>query len=368
MYDGSAVRSFQAPGRERTSITDIIRVGFVGAGENSVRHHIPNLLAIDEVSLVAVANRTSESSRRVAESFDIPTIYEDWRDLVADPGVDAVVIGTWPNMHHPVTLAAHQAGKHVLCEARMAMNSREAEEMLDSANAHSELVSHLVPAPLTLGVDDSVIRLIRGGFAGGLVLIDVTHRTGDFSDPSARLHWRQDERLSGNNILTLGIWYESIMRWAGVAREVTAVGKVVVDTREDELGPHEVVIPDHLDVIATMEMGAQLRMQMSSVTGMSNHIGATIFGTEGTIHFDGTNLSVGRRGDQELQPFEIPEGEGRGWRVEEDFIAAIRGEGEPAFTDFETGVKYMEFTDAVWRSMEDKVTVSLPLGRTGDLG
>lgn len=355
------------PGEGRTSITDTIRVGFVGAGENSVLQHIPNLLAIEGVSLTAVANRTPESSRRVAESFDIPTVHEDWRELVADPAVDAVVIGTWPNMHHPVTLAAHQAGKHVLCEARMAMNSREAHEMLDSANAHPELVSHLVPAPLTLGVDDTVIRLIQTGFAGEPVLIDVTHRTGEFSDPSAHLHWRQDERLSGNNILSLGIWYESIMRWAGVAGEVTAVGKVVVGTRDDEHGPHEVVIPDHLDVIAKMESGAQLRMQMSSVTGLNDDIGATVFGTEGTIHFDGTRLSVGKKGDEKLQPFEIPEGEGRGWRVEEDFIAAIRGVGEPAPTDFETGVKYMEFTDAVWLSMEGKVTVPLPLGRTGDL-
>lgn len=354
------------PGQERTNITDIIRVGLVGAGENSVRQHIPNLLAIDGVTLVAVANRTIESSRRVADTFRIPTVHEDWTELVADPEVNAVVIGTWPNLHHPVTLAAHDAGKHVLCEARMAMNSREAREMLDSANAHSELVSHLVPAPLTLRVDNSIVRLIGEGLTGDLVLVNVVHRGGEFADPSARLHWRQDERLSGNNIMTLGIWYESVMRWVGVAREVTAVGKVVVATRTDEQGQHEVMIPDHLDVIATMEDGAQLTMQMSTVTGLGGQIGATIFGTEGTIHFNGTSLNVGRKGDQELQPFEIPEGEGRGWRVEEDFIAAIRGEGKPALTDFETGVRYMEFTDAVWRSMHEGVTVPLPLEETGE--
>lgn len=366
MYDGSTGRSFQTPGRERTNITDIIRVGLVGAGENSVRQHIPNLLAIDGVTLVAVANRTIESSKQVADSFRIPIVHEDWRELVADPGVDAVVIGTWPNLHHPVTLAAHDSGKHVLCEARMAMNSREAREMLDSANAHPELVSHLVPAPLTLGVDDSIVRLIGEGLTGELVLVNVVHRSGEFADPGAPLHWRQDERLSGNNILTLGIWYESVMRWVGMAKEVTAVGKVVVATREDQRGPRQVIIPDHLDVIATMDDGAQLTMQMSTVTGLGGEIGATMFGTEGTIHFNGTSLSVGRKGDQELQPFEIPEGESRGWQVEEDFIAAIRGESKPALTDFETGVRYMEFTDAVWQSMEDGVTVSLPSGATGE--
>lgn len=362
MYDGSAAETIQTPGREGTTITDSVRVGLVGAGENSVRQHIPNLRAIDGVSLVAVANRTPESSRGVATSFSIKHVHDNWRALVADPQVDAVVIGTWPNLHHPVTLAAHRAGKHVLCEARIAMDASEAREMLASANAHPALVSHLVPAPLSLEVDNSVIRLIDDGFIGEFVAIDVTHRTGAFSDPDAPLHWRQDERLSGNNIMTLGIWYESVMRWAGPAKTVSAVGKVVVDTRSENVGTHRVVIPDHLDVVATMANGAQLDMRLSSVTGLDDEVGATIFGTEGTIHFDGTSLTVGRKGDQELQPFEIPEGEVRGWRVEEDFIAAIRGEGGPAPSDFETGVRYMEFTDAVWQSMKEKVSVSLPLG------
>lgn len=366
MYDGPAVPAIQAlPDEERTTITDTVRIGVVGAGENSIRQHIPKLLEIDGVSIVSVANRTKTSSQRVADSFGIQTVYEDWQALVADPRVDAIVVGTWPNLHHPVTMQALAHDKHVLCEARMAMNGDEARQMLQASRRKPHLVCHLVPSPLTLHVDESVKSLIAEGFTGEPIAIDVVHRTGEFPDPSAPLHWRQDERLSGKNILTVGIWYESIMRWAGTARAVTAVGKVVVPTRADDQGARSVVIPDHIDIIAAMKSGAQLSMQMSSVTGLGEKIGATIFGTEGTVHFDGTSLNVGRKGDQELQPFEIPEGEGRGWRVEEDFIAAIRGEGRPALTDFETGVRYMEFTDAVWQSMEERVTVSLPSGETG---
>lgn len=340
-------------------------MGVVGAGANSVRTHIPNLLEMEAVTVVSVANRSRSSSQRVADRFGIETVHDDWQSLVADPGIDAVVVGTWPNMHHPVTLAALDEGKHVLCEARMAMDADQAREMLEAANRHPGLVSQLVPSPITLVVDEPVTRLLEEGHTGELIAIDVTHRTGEFADPNAPLSWRQDERLSGHNILTVGIWYEAIMRWVGPASDVTAVGKVVVPRRSDGEEIRDVVIPDHVDIVATMSNGAQLSMQMSSVTGLGAEVGATIFGTEGTIHFDGKSLTVGTREDDAMQPFEIPEGEVRGWRVEEDFIAAIRGEGEPALTDFKTGVRYMEFTDAVWRSMAEGLTVSLPSVETG---
>src|SRR6185295_6111713 len=100
-----------------------IRVGFVGAGANTRLHHIPKLRAQPGVVLMGVANRSVESGDRVAKEFDIPKVYGGWRELIAAPDVDAICIGTWPYMHCELTLAAIAAGKHVLCEARMAMNA-----------------------------------------------------------------------------------------------------------------------------------------------------------------------------------------------------------------------------------------------------
>src|SRR4051812_26539485 len=97
-----------------------LRVGLVGAGANTKLRHIPGLRAIAGVELAAVCNRRPESTAAVAREFDIPRTHADWRELVADPDLDAVVIGTWPYLHCLITLAALQAGKHVLCEARMA--------------------------------------------------------------------------------------------------------------------------------------------------------------------------------------------------------------------------------------------------------
>src|SRR5438132_2800538 len=136
------------PVTERT-----IRVGFVGAGKNTRSRHIPGFQNLPGVELVAVANRSRESGERVAREFGIARVYAHWRDLVRAGDVDAVCIGTWPYMHCEITLAALEHGKHVLCEARMAMNAAEGRSMLYAARRAKHLVAQLVPAPHTLEVD-----------------------------------------------------------------------------------------------------------------------------------------------------------------------------------------------------------------------
>src|SRR6266487_6990076 len=116
---------------------ETIRIGIVGAGGNTTARHIPGLQAIDGCAIVSVCNRSRASSQRVADQFGIPTIYDSWQELVAAPDNDAIVIGTWPYLHCRATLAALAAGKHVLCEARMAMNLQEAIAMRDAARARS---------------------------------------------------------------------------------------------------------------------------------------------------------------------------------------------------------------------------------------
>ena len=88
--------------------------------------HLPGFQALPGVRVVGVCNLRRESAGKVAREFDIPKIYGNWEHLVEDDEIDAVVIGAWPYLHCPVTLAALDAGKHVLTEARMAMNAREA--------------------------------------------------------------------------------------------------------------------------------------------------------------------------------------------------------------------------------------------------
>ena len=338
-----------------------IRVGIIGAGANTRDRHIPGLQAIAGVEIVSVCNRSPASSARVAQQFGIPQTYENWNELIDAPDTNAIVIGTWPYLHCQATLAALAAGKHVLCEARMAMNAAEAWEMQAAAQANPQLVVQIVPSPMTLRVDATLKRLLAEGYLGDLLAIEV-RVGGDFLDAAAPLHWRQDFDLSGFNIMSMGIWYEAVLRWVGEATRVQAMGKIFTQMRQDDTGSLRAVrVPEHVDVVADMACGAQLHMQLSSVTGLAGAPEAFLCGSEGTLRFADNTLYGGKRGDAALEEIPIPADEAGGWRVEEEFVSAIRGREKVTHTPPETGVKYMEFTEAVTRSLQTGQAIPLPL-------
>jgi len=338
-----------------------IRVGIIGAGGNCRAHHIPKLQAIDGVEVAAVANRSRESGQRVADEFGIPRVADSWDQIVQDGEIDAVVIGTWPYLHGAVTIAALEAGKHVLCEARMATDSTTAREMYRASLAHPELVLQIVPSPMTLRLDRTIVRLIDEGYLGRILAIEWRTRSAEFGEGSPTFTWRNSREYSGNNIRNLGILYEALMRWVGPATRVTAMGRTFHPMGRADGANRVTDIPDHIDVVAEMACGAQLHIQTSGVTGVGAESGAYLFGTEGTLRIADDTLFGARRGDQALAAITIPESEAAGWRVEAEFVGAIRGEEQVRLTDPATGVRYMEFTDAVTMSMRSGRAVGLPL-------
>src|SRR5436305_14217780 len=145
-----------------------LRIGLIGAGGNTRSRHIPGLRAVPDVEIVAVCNRRPESTAEVARTYGIPRTHERWQDIIAAGDIDAVVIGTWPYLHCPITLAALAAGKHVLTEARLAMNAAEAHRMLAAARQHPRLVTQVVPSPFGLKGNAIMQELIGAGFLGEL--------------------------------------------------------------------------------------------------------------------------------------------------------------------------------------------------------
>ena len=349
----------------------MIRVGLIGAGANTRLRHIPGFREQRSVEIVAVANRSRESGERIAGEYEIPTVYDNWADLLNDDSIDAVCIGTWPYMHRNLVLASLSAGKHVLTEARMAMNADEAHEMLDASRLHPDLVTQIVPAPQTLQVDNTVIDLLRNGYVGNILAVRLrvcdnharANRADTFIDYDAPLHWRQDRTLSGYNILGMGIWYETIMRYVGPATKVTAMTRTFANRRRDEDGVmRAVTVPDHVNVLCEMGCGAAADFSWSVVTGMQPGMEFWIFGDEGTISLQGPpfdRVLGGKRGDEELS--ELPIVNRGKWRVEEEFINAVRGIEPVTHTPFDIGVQYMEFTEAVTRSAQTGKAISLPL-------
>src|SRR5215813_8131092 len=345
-------------------MSGMIRIGIAGAGGIARQRHLPGFARIGGVEVVSVANRSRASSEQVAREFGISRVHENWQALVADPELDAVVIGTWPYLHHPITLAALAAGKHVLTEGRMAMNAAEARQMLAAARAHPALVTQVVPGPFTLAVDAMVQGLLADGYLGELQAVDLRLSSG-FVNPDAPMTFRTDRDLSGVNTMFLGIYYECLMRWVGPVTAVMARSRLAVPYRRDEAtGVRRAMqVPDHVEVLLDLPNGALGRMHVSAVAGLMPGPEVWLFGSEGTLRFehDGSRVRGARKGDTELRPTDVPKKKLGSWRVEEEFIGAIRGEEPARLTTFEDGVRYMEVTEAVHRSSAEGRRIHLPL-------
>jgi predicted dehydrogenase len=350
----------------------ILRVGLIGAGANTRLRHLPGLQALTNVEIAAVCNRRPASTVAVAREFNIPHTYERWEDLIADPDINAVVIGTWPYLHCPITLAALDAGKHVLTEARMSMNAAEAHAMLAASRRHPRLVCQIVPSPYGLKGDAVMRELIEEGFLGELREVHVYSRNGALADPAATLSWRQDAALSGVNMLTLGIVHETLLRWTPPPARVLAQAHAFTPDRIDpESGARRLVgTPDSVQVLSVLTNGARASYHLSGVTPFGQGAGIHLYGTEGVLYYDLLNDSIhglsGTHGAalapaESLKPISIPEEKARSWQVEADFVDSIRLGTPVQRTNFETGVSYMEFTEAVARSARTGLAVRLPL-------
>ncbi len=302
---------------------------------------------------------------RIASEFDIPKVHGSWEELVADPNVDAVVIGAWPYLHCPVTLAAFDAGKHVLTQARMAMNAREAQRMLDRSLELPRLTAMIVPSPYGLAGDAFMRSLIASGYLGKLREVHVHSLSDVLADAETPMGWRQITKYSGFNMLTLGIVYETVLRWVAPATRVLAyASKVVRDRFDPEQGKRtKVGTPDSVQVVTTQSDGSCGVYRFSGVVWNDTSMGVALYGDEGTLIYDllRDEIRGGKRGAGSLEPIPIPDSKRASWRVESDFIAAIRGERPVTRTDFTTGVRYMQFTEAVARSSRHQVPVTLPL-------
>jgi predicted dehydrogenase len=344
----------------------VIRVGVVGLGGNCRARHVPLLRACEGVEITAVSNRRRESTLQAAAEFGIEKTYDRWTDLVADPEIEAVLIGTWPYLHKPITLAALEAGKHVLCEARMAMNAAEARDMLAARREHPELVCQIVPSPLGLRADRVMKRLIAAEFLGELREVVAFAANDALADLHTPLAWRQVAELSGLNMLMLGIVHETLLRWVPAPVRVLAQAHAFTHQRPDPATGMAVRVgtPDSVQVLTVLESGARGIYHASGVTRFGPGSQIHLYGSEGTLKYEMApqdRLWGAQRGEDQLKEIPVPPEEEYGWHVEEEFVAAIRGQRSVEFTDFEAGLRYMEFTEAVARSAASGQAVELPL-------
>jgi predicted dehydrogenase len=231
--------------------------------------------------------------------------------------------------------------------------------MLACSEEHPELITQIVPSPFAFFCTDYVRNLIDDGFLGQLRELVVIGADDGFHDVQAPLHWRQDRDISGLNVLAMGILHEAALRWAPDPTRVFAQMTTFAPDRPDGVA----TIADSVQVMTEIQGGARGLYHLSGIGLFGPGFHLHLYGSHGTIRVDlgaGT-LMIGTVGDEALHQPNIPEEQQGGWRVEDEFIGAIRGTETIRLTDFATGVKYMEFTEAVAQSAESNQPVDLPI-------
>ena len=117
------------------STSTTVRVGIIGCGGIANGKHMPSLKQLPGVQMVAFCDIIEERAQKAKQDYGTPdaAVYTDYRKLLEDKSIDVVHVCTPNRAHSFITVDALHAGKHVMCEKPMAINSEEAKKMLDAA-------------------------------------------------------------------------------------------------------------------------------------------------------------------------------------------------------------------------------------------
>ena len=214
----------------------MLRVGFIGTGRISDLHAIEYLQS-ERAELVAVCDTDTETAERRAAEWGVHStrIFSHHHELLALPDLDLVEILLPHHLHHPVTLDAFAAGKHVSVQKPMALALAQADEMVAAASTAGKLLrvyeNFLYYPPVT-----RAIELIEAGEIGDPLTIRIKSNAG-FSPnawhlPLASLAWRFDQEKCGGGPLVFDDGHHKFaLAWQfmGLAEEVHAwIGEMVM--------------------------------------------------------------------------------------------------------------------------------------------
>ncbi|MEE9284876.1 MAG: Gfo/Idh/MocA family oxidoreductase [Dehalococcoidia bacterium] len=339
-----------------------IGVGVIGTGFG-VRVQIPVWSKTPGARVVAVCSHDPARAKAVADRFDIPHAVTDYRALAQLPDVDLVSVATPPYLHHPATMAAIEAGKHVLCEKPFALDEAQALEMLEAARAKG--VIHLLNFEFrTDPARQEMRRRVRQGFIGDLAHLHVTS-FGDFvrATEGRTARWWYEAKSGGGWLGASGSHTIDTLRF--VFGEIVGVGaQLETVIKEHRVLKAEGTMTAEVDDtffflfrFASGALGAFLSGAAIAAGGGVQRIEA--YGTEGTLVLDGDRLLAARKGERSLEQVPLPAPELASGTVDPHYvpmgtwtrqIVDAVSDGRQIAPDFEDGWRSQQVIDAVRRS------------------
>jgi predicted dehydrogenase len=170
--------------------------GLIGCGDIARRRVAPALRDLDNCELVAVSRADAARAEAFASEFGARRWHSNWRELIADPEVEAVYIATPVHLHATQAIAAAEAGKHVLCEKPMALSAAECERMNAAAEANDVRLG-VAYYRRFYPVVERVGDILRSGEIGVPVVAQMNAFERFEPGPGHPRRWLLDKKLSG---------------------------------------------------------------------------------------------------------------------------------------------------------------------------
>jgi predicted dehydrogenase len=289
-----------------------MKIGIIGASFARAAY-LPALQLIDGVDITAIASMRLDSAKAAAEAFGIAHTYDDWRTMLERHRFDLVCIATPTVTHAPMTLAALDAGAHVLCEKPTAMNAAEARAMLERATALNRI--HMIDHELRFDPTRRYVKQLLDDEAIGRIRhVTISSIGSGWADPASRLKddWWSMADQGGGRLGANGSHQIDLVRWwFGEVAAVCGQVKTLVPQRRDKAtgGTWTATADDFTQFTLELEGGVLVSVLISAIArhGLRNEV--AIMGDEGTITLSGDTetLCVGRTGEALLRvPIENP--------------------------------------------------------------
>ena len=328
-------------------MADKIRLGIIGANIHrgwAPRSHLPAIVASPEFELTAVCTTRQESAEESRLKFGARLAFDDYREMLAHPDIDAVAVVLRVPSHYEPTMAALNAGKHVYTEWPLGRTTAEAQEMADLAQAKG--VRNMVglqarAAPGILYAKE----LIESGYVGEVMSCHLSRiQEGVFERTSDRT-WQRDRDLGANTLtITCGHTIDALRFVVGdfiqVSSVVSTQAKEWLEVDTDQ--KVDVTSPDNILVSGKLANGGVASVHVANNPWAGSGYRMEIYGREGTLvvsseespNQDGLRLR-GAQGRNNLEELEIP---GK-------FTNVL--EGMPRGAPYNVGQMYYQFGQAI---------------------
>ncbi|MGI6538249.1 MAG: Gfo/Idh/MocA family protein [Caldicoprobacterales bacterium] len=197
-----------------------IKVGIIGTG-NISHTHTAGYMALDNVELYAACDINEQRVKDYARKYGYKHVFTDYNEMLKLEELDAVSVCTWNSVHAPASIAALKAGKHVLCEKPMAMNTEEALAMEKAAKEAGKLL--MIGFVRRFGNDARILKdFIDSGMMGDIYYAKASYLRrngcpgGWFGDKS---------RSGGGPLIDLGVHVIDLVRYMmGKPKPVSVTG------------------------------------------------------------------------------------------------------------------------------------------------